>query len=83
MTLTPPSVWMRQPHEWVSKPCAIIELKIVTLLTSPLMEKVSSRPQETLTWSKIMFAPFAMVIASFPASPVYRLVGSGTKERGR
>lgn len=69
MMLTPPSVWMRPPQEWVWRPWAIMESDIVTFDTSPLIEKVSSRPQDTETWSKIIFSPSAMVIASFPESP--------------
>lgn len=36
----------------------------------PDMEKVSSRPQDTDMWSKIMLLPSAIVIASFPLSPL-------------
>lgn len=43
---------------------------MVILETSPLIENVSSRPHETETWSNIMFAPLAIVMASFPESPV-------------
>lgn len=48
----------------------MMQSEIVILDTSPLIENVSSRPQDTLTWSKIMLAPLAMVMASLPASPV-------------
>lgn len=36
----------------------------------PLIENVSSRPQATETWSKIMFLPSAIVMPSFPESPL-------------
>jgi hypothetical protein len=47
----------------------MIESCTVMLLAVPLTENVSSRPQETETWSNTMFAPWAIVTASAPLSP--------------
>lgn len=65
----PPSVSMSPPHECVSRPWAMMESWTVTLAASPLMEKVSSRPHDTLTWSKMRRDPDAMVMASLPDVP--------------
>lgn len=67
--LTPPLVCMRPPAEWVSRPWPMIQSEMVIFDTSPLMEKVSSRPHETLTWSNIILLPSAIVMASLPESP--------------